>query len=881
MSDETILVVDDNRQIADFIAGTFLPSLGYDTVVAYDGKSALNLVRTRDLCLIISDLQLPDINGLDLLRQLASEGYTIPTILSTAYGSEKVAVDAFRLGVHDYLIKPVDPDTLNTAITRALTETRLRREKNRLTEQLQEQVSWLAELSRVGRSVTSTLDVDEVLRRIVEAGVRLTKADEGFLALLDEDSGRLYLRALKNIDHEESKTFVLPVTDTLVATVLNRKQPLRLNCSEGEAPIKVSTGYLVTNLLHVPILSKGNPLGVLSVDNRGNLRPFKEIDEAMLTSLADYAAVALDNAQNYHKAQIEIDERIRIEAALRDSETRYALAVRGANDGLWDWDLKTNKIYYSPRWKAIADLIEKNISDDPQEWFKRIHPDDIDQIRKDILSHVRKLSPHFENEHRIRCEDGSYRWVLSRGIAVHDEKGAAIRLAGSLSDITARKNAEHKLMHDALHDSLTGLPNRLLFMDRLSFAVERAKRNLSYHYSVLFLDLDRFKDVNDSLGHMLGDQLLIETAHLLSRNLRTTDLVARLGGDEFVILLDEIKDISDATRIANRIQEDLAGSLRISGYEVLITTSIGIVVSETGYDTPEDILRDADIAMYRAKARGKARYEIFDATMRDRIIHRLALETELRQAIDHDELCIHYQPIIAIQTGYLAGFEALIRWNHPTRGLLYPDSFINLAEETGLIIPLDRWVLRAAVCQMVQWQKEFGVNLTISVNISGKQVAQPDLVEYVKNVLAETGFSAANLKLEITERAIMDNVTMAAEVFKELQDFGVYIEIDDFGIGYSSLSYLAHLPVNTLKIDRYFVGLLTEKGSHMHIVDAIIKLAHALDITVIAEGVETAEQLELVKQMTCEKAQGYLFSSPCDSGKVKSFLIDAEIGKSW
>lgn len=880
MGDETILVVDDNRQSADFIAGTILPGLGYDTRIAYDGNSALNYVRSSEICLIISALQLPDISGLDLLRQLAREGYTIPTILSAAYGSEKSAVDAFRLGVQDYLIKPVDPDTLNASITRALAESRLRREKDLLTEQLQEQVRWLAELSRVGKSITSTLDADDVLRRIVEAGVRLTKADEGFLALLDENNGRLYLRAFKNIHQEESKTFFLPVTDSLVAAVLSRQQPLRVNCEDGEAPIKVSTGLLVRNLLHVPILSKGKPLGVLSVDNREALRPFQELDEAMLTSLADYAAVALENAQLYQKAQIEINERIRIEGALRESETRYALAVRGANDGLWDWDLKTNQIYYSPRWKAIADLRETDITSDPQEWFKRIHPEDVGQTRKDILAHVKGLSPHFENEHRLRCQDGSYRWVLSRGIAVHDEAGAATRLAGSLSDITARKYAEQKLIHDALHDSLTGLPNRLLFMDRLSYAVERAKRNLSYRFSVLFLDLDRFKDINDSLGHLLGDQLLVETAQLLSRNLRTTDMVARQGGDEFVILLDDVKDMSDATHIANRIQHDLSNSITISGHKVLVTTSIGIVVSETGYDSPGDILRDADIAMYRAKARGKARYEIFDPTMRDRIIHRLSLETELRQAIDHNQLCVHYQPIVSLQDGKLKGFEALIRWNHPQRGLLYPDSFINLSEETGLIIPLDRWVLREAVRQMVQWQQEFPLDppLTISVNMSGKHVTQPDLVEYVKNVVGESNLLPSNLRLEITERAIMDNVDLATEVFKDLQDYGVLIEVDDFGIGYSSLSYLAHLPVNTLKIDRSFVGLLSEKSSHHHIVRAIVMLAHALNMNVTAEGVETSEQLELIKELSCEKAQGFFFASPADSANVTGLIISARAG---
>jgi diguanylate cyclase (GGDEF)-like protein/PAS domain S-box-containing protein len=636
----------------------------------------------------------------------------------------------------------------------------------------------------------------------------------------------------------------------------------------------------VNNLLHVPILSKGKPLGVLSVDNRGSQRPFSPIDEVMMTSLADYAAVALENANLFHEAQMELEERKRVEEALRESEERYALAARGANEGLWDWDLKTNKIYYSPRWMEIIGRNPAEVSDSPDEWFDRIHLEDVRQLKADILKHVRGFSPHFDNEHRLRNPDGSYSWVLSRGIAVHDAKGAPIRMAGSLTDITRRKIAEQKMLHDALHDSLTGLPNRLLFMDRLGLAVERTKRISGYLFAVLFLDLDRFKDVNDSLGHMLGDQLLVETARLLSRNLRATDTVARLGGDEFVILLDDIQEISDATRIANRIQNDLSTSFSISGHEVFLTTSIGIVVSETGYSTPDDVIRDADIAMYRAKALGKARYEIFDNTMRDRIINRLALENELRQAIESNELCLHYQPIVSLETGRLAGLEALVRWRHPRRGLLYPDSFINLAEETGLIIPMDRWVLAEACRQMLAWKAEFPnlPPLTISVNVSGKQVAQPDLAGYVKSVLQETGLPPTDLRLEITERAIMENVEMAAGIFTELQSFGVKIEIDDFGTGYSSLSYLAKLPINALKIDQSFVRLLNEDSAHLHIVQSIVMLAHGLKIYVVAEGVETAGQLGYLKELACEKAQGYFFAKPFSSEDVRKLLQEAQNG---
>jgi diguanylate cyclase (GGDEF)-like protein/PAS domain S-box-containing protein len=883
MSDETILVVDDNRQIANFIANKLLPGLGYETLVAYDGKTALHLVKTRRLSLILLDLQLPDMNGLDLLRKMSAEGINIPTILATAYGSEKVAVDAFRLGVQDYLIKPVDPDTLNAAITRSLGESRLRKEKANLTARLKEQISWLAELLKVGQSVTSTLEVDEVLRRIVEAGVKLTRADEGFLALLDEKNGQLFLRAVKNLDQEESKTLRLPINDPLVGSVLRNKRPLRLNCKDGDELIKVSTGFLVNNLLHAPILLREKPIGVLSVDNRGAQRPFKEIDEAMLTSLADYASVAIDNANLYQKSQLEIQERAKVEHALRESEMRYALAVRGSNEGLWDWDLKTNKIYFSPRWITMLGYTDGEITNDPQEWFNRVHADDIEQIKIDILAHIRGVTSHFENEHRMKHKNGSYRWMLTRGLAVWDTNGTANRMAGSMSDIQERKSVEQQLHYDAMHDALTDLPNRALFMDRLKYSVARAKRVPSYRFAVLFLDLDRFKDINDSLGHMLGDQVLVEAAKLLSRHLRSTDTIARFGGDEFVILLDDITAMDDATRIADRVQNELMTSLRLHGRKMYITTSIGIVLSATGYDRPEDVLRDADIAMYRAKALGKARYEIFDATMRDRIIDRLGLEADLRQAIGRNELRLHYQPIVDLNTGKLVGFESLLRWKNSRRGALSPADFIPLAEETGLIIPIDRWVMRHACEQMQRWQEEFPEfeSLRISVNITAKQVAQPDFVDYVQKTLNEVGIKPSSLTIEVTESVIMDNIEMAAAVFKQLQKLGVWIEIDDFGVGYSSLSYLAHLSINALKVDQSFISMMVKKDSHLKIVQSIVMMAHGLGLSVIAEGLETLEQLELVRNLGCENGQGYYLSRPMPEADAYRLLQGITEGQSF
>jgi diguanylate cyclase (GGDEF)-like protein/PAS domain S-box-containing protein len=725
--------------------------------------------------------------------------------------------------------------------------------------------------------VTSTLDIDEVLKRIVEAGVLLTQADEGFIALLDEGSGQLYLRAVKNIDEDKSKTIRLPVIDTLVGSVLESQRPLRATQDDEGTPLKVSTGYLVYSILHVPIMSKGVPLGVLSVDNRSSKHEFDEADESVLSSLADYAAVAIENANLYQQAQGEITERRRVEAALRESQGRYALAVRGANDGLWDWDMKTNQVYYSPRWKSMLGYEEEEIGASTNEWFNRVHPEEIDQVKLNISAHVKGLTSHFESEYRMRHRDGTYRWMINRGIAVWDKDENVDRMAGSQTDNTARKQAEQELYQGAFYDALTGLPNRAFFMERLHHAVEHAKRRDDYLFAVLYLDIDRFKDVNDSLGHSMGDQLLIATSHLLKTALRPIDTVARLGGDEFVILLEDINDISDATIVADRVQNKLMTATLLPDHTLFVTASMGIVLSLTGYDIPEDVLRDADIAMYRAKANGRARYEIFDSTMRERIMRRLVLEAELRQALENDELRVFYQPISSIEDGKLIGFEALVRWQHPTRGILLPGEFIQLAEESGLIIPIDRFVLQEACRQIYEWKTLYASDptLSVSVNFSSKEFAQPSLVDDVEQVVKETGLHEGDLKLEITESAFMENFDRTVDTINRLQELGVQIQIDDFGIGYSSLGYLSRFPLSALKIDQTFISRMDGENSYYKIVQAIVKLTRGLGLGVVAEGVETEEQLNNLKSLGCEYVQGAIVAMPMDGRIIQSKLTES------
>ena len=427
--------------------------------------------------------------------------------------------------------------------------------------------------------------------------------------------------------------------------------------------------------------------------------------------------------------------------------------------------------------------------------------------------------------------------------------------------------------HAAFHDSLTGLPNRAMFTELLKAEIERYKQNKDHLFAVLFLDLDRFKNINDSLGHTHGDLLLVAFAERLEKILRPVDTLARFGGDEFAVLISGIATATDAVRVAERIHSELSVPFDLDRNSAFATASIGIALSSTGYDRPEDILRDADIAMYRAKENGKARYEMFDHGMHARAVSRLQLESDLRRAVDENEFCVYYQPIVALETGRLAGFEALVRWLHPRRGLVSPIDFIPVAEETGLIVPIGQLVLEEACRKIREWQLLSPGHraLSLSVNLSARQVAQPDLLDRIKDALENSKLSPHHLKLEITESVVMENAEAAVQMFKQLRSLGVQLSIDDFGTGYSSLSYLHRFPLNYLKIDRSFVTRLTTDDDNA-IVKTISTLAQNLGMEVIAEGVETEEQYHRLKDLGCEYGQGYLFSRPVDDDGVMVLL---------
>src|SRR5438105_2349013 len=598
-----------------------------------------------------------------------------------------------------------------------------------------------------------------------------------------------------------------------------------------------------------------------------------DIVKALEMGANDYLTKPIDFPVALARISTQLAHK-KAQEALRESEERYALAARGANDGLWDWNLVTSAMYFSPRWKAMLGFRESEIEDRLEEWIGRIHDADRERVKEEIAAHQRGLTPHFESEHRLLHKDGGFRWMLSRGLAVHDPTGKALRMAGSQTDITERK----------VSDPLTGLPNRLLFIDRLGRLIKHSRRRKDHLFAVLFLDLDGFKMINDSLGHLIGDQLLVGVAMRLEKCLRSSDTVARLGetftvarlgGDEFTILLDDIKDAADANRAAERLMKALAPAFVLAGKEVFTSISIGIALSNSAYEEPEDMLRDADTAMYRAKSLGKARYEVFDADMRASVMARLQLETDLRRALERNEFRNFYQPIVSLESGRIVGFEALLRWQHATRGMISPEEFIFVAEETGLIRELGWWSLREACRQMSQWRarSKSYLDLTISVNLSAKQLLQRHLVEDMEKLLREIGLPPEALKLEITESAVMADPAAAAETLQAIKSLGIRLAIDDFGTGYSSLSYLHRFPLDTLKIDRSFISGGGE-GDTMEIARTIMPMAKNLRLDVVAEGVETIEQVTLLKRLQCKYAQGYYFSKPLAPEEVAPMLSE-------
>jgi diguanylate cyclase (GGDEF)-like protein/PAS domain S-box-containing protein len=589
-----------------------------------------------------------------------------------------------------------------------------------------------------------------------------------------------------------------------------------------------------------------------------------------------------DGTTDNFRAMPDAAKRNEIERKLGNLEARYRALVEHipAVSYIDAVDEVSSAVYMSPQVERLLGYAPEEWLVDPAFFLKLLHPGDRERVLAENERTNRSGEP-FDMEYRLISRDGRTVWVRDEAVLVKDETGRPLYWQGVMIDVTERKVLERRLRHQALHDPLTDLPNRTLLMDRIGQALVRAERR-GTKVAVLFMDLDNFKHVNDSLGHEVGDHLLVEVAERLRECLRAEDTIARLGGDEFIILLEDLEGEQEATAVASQVAQVLRPPILLDNQEIFVTTSIGIAIGTSREDRPEVLLREADVAMYRAKAGGKDHYTVYRPEMGQLSSQRLTLEGDLRRALEREEFVLYYQPKVLVETGKIFAFEALTRWEHPERGLLHPADFIPLAEETQLIIPIGRWVLEQACCQVREWQKRYPADqpLAVNVNLSARQFYDPDLVEQVAGVLEETALDASSLVLEITEGTTMQEAVSTTATLAALRGLGVRLAIDDFGTGYSSLSYLKRFPVDVIKIDRSIVEGLGQDRADSAIVSATITLAHALGLEVVAEGVETGEEAVELQTLGCNFGQGYYWATPLPARETGALLEAASV-RGW
>lgn len=615
--------------------------------------------------------------------------------------------------------------------------------------------------------------------------------------------------------------------------------------------------------------------------------------ECMKEGAADYVLKA--SLRRLPSAVINALEKTKSErqreaalAALRESEERFQLVARATNDAIWDWDIKTNKVWWNEGIQTLFGYVREGVGVDSEWRYQLIHPDDRNRVRAGVNSFIGGDAKFWSDEYRCLRADGSYALVIDRGFILRDKHHDAVRMIGSIMDLTERKQAEEKINYLAYYDSLTGLPNRTLFEDRLPQALSLAQRN-DQMVALILLDLDRFKIINDTLGHTVGDQLLRALANRLTACLRGSDTIARFAGDGFAILLTQISATEDSARIAQRTEHNavdiaqniiaaLKSPFNFAGQELYVTASMGIGVYPYDGDDPQTLLKNTAAALSRVKEQGGNAYQFYATNMNERAMEQLNLENGLRRALKRDEFVLHYQPQVDISSGRIIGAEALIRWQHPELGFVSPADFIPMAESNGLIVPIGEWSLRTACAQAKCWIDDGFPTLRMSVNLSARQFEQPDLLEMVGSVIKETGLNPNSLEFELTESSIMKNAERAITTLRRLKEMKIQIAIDDFGSGYSSLSYLKRFPIDRLKIDRSFVSEATNDPTDAAIIMAIIALAQNLRLKVIAEGVETEEQLRFLRLLRCDEIQGFLFSKAVSAAEFKELLVKQQNG---
>lgn len=837
-----VLYVEDDAQDAELarhVLGSRAAWLGLQvvTTLAEARRLLADLPASDYPDLILSDLQLPDGSGMDVLADVRRAGWPIAVVLITGHGDDAAAIAALRGGADDYIVKDGDylrrlPRLLEAALHnfRKLLQRHNQPLRVLCAERDNAGSHWLSPPAHGGGLVSCLLHESVHSAQAVLERLAAVPGHHPALARPDTRPDVLLL------DVE------LPGMNSLdLVRELRQQRHLDL-------PIVLLTGHG----------DEATALHALKLGATDYL-PRREATPHRLCAVLESAHL---------RVQLE-----RERAALRESEERFRQMAESIRDVFWLSDPNHNCILYiNPAFERMWGYPAEAVYADPAIWLRSVHPDDRLRVASVFTDTMRNSD--WELEFRAMRPDNSLRHVLMRGYAVRDTAGRLLRRAGIAQDITEQKQQEERIQHLAYHDALTGLPNRMLVMDRLARGLAVAQRQ-HRQLAMLFLDLDRFKTINDTLGHLSGDSLLRQVARRLLSSLREQDTVARLGGDEFLVLLEHVTDIGDVAHVANKILAALAQPFDLGEHELHVTVSIGVSLYPRDAQDAESLLKYADTALYKAKDAGRNTYRFFSPEMDAHAHAQLRLENELRRALDRGELLLHYQPQFDLVSRRLCGVEALLRWQHPQRGLVAPAEFIGLAEETGLMLPIGAWVLERACAQAQVW-RQAGHALRMAVNLSGQQLRRPGLVAAVQQALDASGLPAAALELEMSESSIMKEAEQSSQLLGQLRELGVQLVMDDFGTGYSSLAQLKRLPLQRLKIDRSFIhGLDADTdGDGEAVVAAMLAMAHKLHLRVLAEGVETDTQRQRLLQLGCDEVQGHAFGAPMDAAAMGQLLAE-------
>ncbi|QLY78208.1 bifunctional diguanylate cyclase/phosphodiesterase [Clostridium intestinale] len=603
----------------------------------------------------------------------------------------------------------------------------------------------------------------------------------------------------------------------------------------------------------------------------------------VLGKVLNKIGTSYDELSTAHEELIALEEELREQFiklqenkdALYKSEQRYGLAVEGADCGIWDWDLIENQVYFSPKWKSYLGYEDHEIKNTYTEWENLLHPEERDEVTLKITNYTLSKEGSYENTYRMRCKNGKYKWIFSKGKAIRNEEGKVIRIAGSHTDITEKKLLEDKISSMAYIDKLTGLPNRLLFEEKVNELIE-VKKLTDEGFALIYMDIDNFKHINDMLGHEFGDLLLKSIANILKDFIKYPNFVARSGGDEFTIIFDNIKDRKSVILEVEKLLKELRRSWNINSQEFYVSYSVGISVYPEHGINLSSLFKSADIAMYYVKKGMKDNYCFYSLEIENKNLNLIKKVNYLRQAIKKEEFYLLYQPIIDLKSGEIIGGEALIRWNHPVIGNIPPMEFIPLAEESGLINDIDKWVLETVLTHKKEWKEKLNSNIKISINMSGKKVTGDKVINEIRDLLNERNINPKEIQFEVTETSIMGDLEHSTYILKKIKELGIGIALDDFGTGYSSLTYLKKLPMDIVKLDREFIKNVINKESDLVIVEHIINLIHDLNLEIVAEGIEIEEQRLILKERKCNYGQGYLFSKPIAKEEFEKLIASKD-----